>query len=83
MFFDAEERLWIQRDRPNPFDPWDGLYGPAGGQYDVFSRAGDYLGEIHAPAGARLQSALGDTIWALELGVLDEPWVIAYRIVSP
>jgi hypothetical protein len=83
MFFDAEERLWIQRNRSSSVDPWGALYGAPGGRYDVFSPGGDYLGEVDAPEGARLQSALGDTKWAIHIGELGEPWIVAYQMVAP
>ena len=80
LFFDADERLWVQRNRPDPLDSWDGLYGVAGARYDVYSPDGQFLGEVTAPPRARLQSARGDTVWALEIGELDEPSIVAYRI---
>lgn len=83
MFLDAEERLWIQRNRSSSVDPWGALYGAPGGRFDVFSPAGDFLGEVDAPEGARLQSALGDSLWALHIGELDEPWIVAYQMVAP
>ena len=35
---------------------------------------------VRAPENARLQAALGDTVWAYEMGELDETWVVAYEL---
>lgn len=81
MFFGAEGRLWVQRDRPAPLDNIDALLGPAGALYDVFDVQGQYLGELRAPPRARLQAAAGDTVWAFEIGDMDETQVVAYLMV--
>ncbi len=81
MFFGADERLWVQRDRPSLFG-FDALYGVAGARYDVYERTGSYLGEVLAPPGARLLGAMGDTVWAVEVGPLDETWITAYRMIA-
>jgi hypothetical protein len=83
LFFDVDGRLWVQRDRPVASDAWDRLYGVAGATYDVFSREGRLLGEVRAQAAARLQSARGDFVWALELTELDEPELVQYRMSPP
>jgi hypothetical protein len=80
IFLDANGRLWVQRERPSPFDAQDAMLGVAGARYDIFDGEGRYLGELRAPPGARLQAALGDTVWALEVGGLDETTVVAYRV---
>jgi hypothetical protein len=80
IFLDADGRLWVQRERPSPFDAADAMLGVAGAHYDIFDGEGRYLGELQAPAGARLQAALGDTVWAFEVGELDETTVVAYRV---
>lgn len=72
-------RIWVQRKRPTPFGR-DALYGPPGGQWDVFAGDGSYLGSVKAPSGARLQAAAGDTVWAFEIGELDEVRVVAYEV---
>jgi hypothetical protein len=83
LFFDADERLWVQRERPRPFGDGDRLFGVPGARYDVYSPAGDYLGEITSPPAARLLGALGDTVLAFETGELDTTWVVAYQLRSP
>jgi hypothetical protein len=80
IFLDADGRLWVQRERPSPFDAADAMLGVAGAHYDIFDDEGRYLGELRAPPGARLQAALGDTVWAFEVGELDETTVVAYRV---
>jgi hypothetical protein len=80
IFLDANGRLWVQRERPSPFDGTDALLGVAGAHYDIFDDEGRYLGELRAPPRARLQAALGDTVWAFEVGELEETSVVAYRV---
>lgn len=55
-------------------------HGVPGARYDVFDDTGTYLAEVRAPENARLRVALGDTVWAYEIGELDETWVIAYEL---
>lgn len=74
-----EGRIWVQRVRPTPFGR-DAMYGPPGGEWDVFAADGTYLGAVQPPSGARLQAAAGDTVWAFEIGELDEIWVVAYEL---
>ncbi|MFQ5680380.1 MAG: hypothetical protein ACE5HP_13090 [Gemmatimonadota bacterium] len=73
-------RLWVQRDRPDPFDRAAELFGEPGARYDVFAADGPYLGTVKAPPRARLQAASGDTVWAFVSGDLDDVSVVAYRI---
>lgn len=47
----------------------------------MFDTEGAYLGEVRAPANARFQAALGDTVWAYEIGELDETRVVAYQMI--
>lgn len=75
----AEGRIWAQRKRPSPFGQ-DAMYGPPGGQWDVFTPDGEYLGAVAPPTSARLQAARGDTVWAIEIGELDERWIVAYQL---
>lgn len=71
-------RLWVQRERAGPADP--AIYGPAGGEWDVFDPDGRYLGAVQSPEPAHLMAARGDTVWALEFGDFDEAWLVAYRL---
>jgi hypothetical protein len=80
IFFAADGRFWVQRDRPSPLGFLEGYLGVPGALYDVFDAAGAYLGEVRAPPDARFQAALGDTVWAYEIGDLDETWVVAYEM---
>jgi len=80
LLLSAEGNLWVQRDRPSPLRFGDDYHGVPGALYDVFDTEGSYLGEVRAPEKARLQAALGDTVWAYEIGELDETWVVAYEL---
>lgn len=75
----TEGRVWVQRKRPSPFGQ-DAMYGPPGGRWEVFSSRGEYLGSVAPPGSARLQAARGDTVWAIEIGDLDERWIVAYEL---
>jgi hypothetical protein len=80
LFFSGEGRLWVQRERASVLRFIEGYYGVPGAHYDVFDPDGTYLGEVRAPEKARFQAALGDTVWAYEIGDLDETWVVAYQM---
>ncbi|MGD8495383.1 MAG: hypothetical protein PVF05_04275 [Gemmatimonadales bacterium] len=80
LLISADGRLWVQRDRPSVLRYAEGYQGVPGARYDVFDADGAYLGEVRAPEGARFQAALGDTVWAFEIGELDETWVVAYEM---
>ncbi len=80
LFFGADGRLWVQRDRNDPLQGVQ-LHGPPGARYDVFDADGSYLGEGRAPAGASLVAAAGDRVWAFETGEFDETTLVAYRLV--
>jgi len=80
LLLDRDGRLWVQRDRPDPFVELAALQGQPGSLHDVFDPDGRYLGAIRMPEAARLQAASGDTIWTFEIGSLDETWVVAYRL---
>jgi hypothetical protein len=80
MFFGADGRLWVQRERRDPLGR-DGLHGPPAARFDVFDPSGRHLGEVRAPERARLVAAAGDRVWAFETGELDETTVVAYRLV--
>ncbi len=75
----ARGRVWVQRNRPEP-GGMDALYGTPGALHDVFDAGGRYLGTARLPAGARLEAALGDTVWTFVQGEMDETWVVAYRL---
>lgn len=75
----AGGRLWVQRDRPAPTG-MEALYGVPGAEHDVFDAQGRYLGSVQLPTGARLEAALGDTVWTFVRGDMDETWVVAYRL---
>jgi hypothetical protein len=80
IFLSNEGNLWAQRERPSKLRFLEAYHGVPGALYDVFRPDGRYLGEVRAPENARLQTALGDTVWAYEIGELDETWVVAYEL---
>lgn len=80
LFFGADGRLWVQRDRNDPLEGVQ-LHGPPGARYDVFDADGRYLGEVRAPARASLVAAADGRVWAFETGEFDETTLVAYRLV--
>ncbi len=80
LFVGAEGRIWVERDRPRALDRADASLGRSGGTFDVFGPQGRYLGELHAPEGARLVAASGDRVWAFLRGSLDQTTIVAYRL---
>ncbi len=76
LFLGARGRLWVERDRPDPFTQG----GVAGGLWDVFDERGRYLGEVRAPGRVGLRAAIGDTVFGFFVGELDETAVVAYRL---
>jgi hypothetical protein len=76
----ADGRIWVQRDRAGPYPGLDTMYGPTGGEWDVFEANGTFLGTLAAPDGARLQAASADRAWAFITGELDETTIVAYRL---
>ena len=76
----ADGTIWVQREGRSPNPDMNRFYGEAGATWDVFSRDGAYERTIAMPAAARLQGALGDTVWAYEVSELDEVTLVAYRI---
>jgi len=80
LFVGAQGRIWVERDRPRALDGTDGTFGRPGGTFDVFGPQGRYLGDLHAPDGARLVAASGDRVWAFVQGSLDQTTIVAYRL---
>lgn len=81
LILGARGRLWVQRERMPAVPGRAGLYGEPGAEHDVFDRSGEFLGTVVAPEGARLQAAAGDTVWAYEVGDLDEVRIVAYELI--
>lgn len=79
LFFGSTGRLWVQRDRPNPFH----LGPPPGGIYDVFSDAGRYVGTVQPPPGVTLYGESEAWVIGYEVGGFDETSVVAYEVVEP
>lgn len=79
LVFDAEGRLWIQRERLEAFS-MDLHWGTPGAEHLVFDVDGSFLGVVRLPPRARFQSALGDTVITFQEGDLDEVWIVAYEV---
>lgn len=79
LFFGSTGRLWVQRDRPNPFE----LGPPAGSAYDVFSEGGRYVGTVQASPGVTLYGESEAWVIGYEIGSFDETSVVAYELVAP
>jgi hypothetical protein len=79
MFFGSTGRLWVQRDRENPFH-----FGPPpGADYDVFSPSGGYFGTVKAPEGVTFYGESAEWVIGYEVGDLEETSVVAYEILVP
>lgn len=76
----TDGRIWAQRDLPAPSDWRDGLYGPPGGIYNVFSSDGTHEITVAAPAGARILAATADHAWGLEFDEMDVPVPVRYAV---
>jgi hypothetical protein len=79
----ADGTIWIQRDRRFAFPDDNSIHGVPGALYDVFAADGRHIRTLRLPPRARLQGALGDTIWAYEIGEFDDISFVAYRIGAP
>lgn len=79
LFFGSTGRLWVERDRPNPFK----LGPPAGSAYDIFSELGEYVGTVQAPSGVTLYGESDAWVIGYEVGSLDETSVVAYELLAP
>jgi hypothetical protein len=75
MVLDRDRRVWVERDAPEPTS-LELLYGVPGARLDVFSEEGGFLGTIRMPEGLRFQGAVGDAVFAFEIGEWDEVYVV-------
>lgn len=75
---DADDRIWVQRDRPLPGAA--GPHGAPGALHDVFLPSGRFLGSIRLPDDHRLLDARGRRVWTLHTGSLDESSIVALEI---
>lgn len=77
MFFGSTGRLWVQRDRENPFH-----FGPPpGATYDVFSQTGKYDGTVQAPDGVTFYGESDEWVIGYEVGDLGETSVVAFEVL--
>jgi hypothetical protein len=79
LVVDADARIWVQRERPDPVPGYGLLYGQPGATYDVFDSTGQPVMTGKIPVRAYLLEAKGDTIWTFEIGQYDEVQVVAYQ----
>ena len=82
LFAGADGRLWVQRNRILGANGLERAFGPVGAVFDVFEPDGQYLGEVRAPAEARIAAAHGDLVIGLRVGGLGEVSVVGYRITQ-
>lgn len=80
MFYGSDGRLWVQRDRPEPNSAHDRYFGVAGARWDVFSSAGEWLGETIAPPAARIMAATEAVAYAIEESADGALWLLALRL---
>jgi len=78
----ADKSVWVERERPEPYPASMQHYGRAGSMFDVLAEDGTYVRTMRLPPRARLQGALGDTIWAYEMGEMDDISLVAYEVVQ-
>jgi hypothetical protein len=79
----VDGRIWAQRNRPTGALLADHWFGPLGAGFDVFTRDGEYLGQITAPGDTRLVAARGDTVVGIRYQNAGAVAVAAYRILHP
>lgn len=90
---DFDGRIWVslyakgEAFEPSPTRPEPGLT-PASpirwrqnSVYDVFRSDGSYLGQLPLPPRTGFRVAMGNHLWAIQLGEDDEQYLIRYRIV--
>ena len=77
----ADQSIWVERERPEPYPGYMQHYGRAGSTFDILSPEGEHVWTLRLPPRARLQGALGDTIWAYEIGEMDDISLVAYEVV--
>lgn len=80
MFYGSDGRLWVQRDRPEPLNAQDRYFGVAGATWDVFSPAGEWLGETIAPSAVRIMAATDAVAYAIEESADGALWLVALRL---
>ncbi|MGH7448682.1 MAG: hypothetical protein ACRELT_14020, partial [Longimicrobiales bacterium] len=78
----ADGTIWVQRERRSAYPAHTDIFGDPGTTFDVFSPKGERLRTLMLPAAARLQGALGDTIWAYEVSDVDEVSLVAYEVTQ-
>jgi hypothetical protein len=71
--------VWIDARRPRPFTQ-QGLLGVPGGRLDAYSSTGEHIGTVHVPETVTIQGMSDSIAIGLEFNVMDEAWVIGYRV---
>jgi len=89
LLVDLDGRIWVSRYVTAEYEPE--ARPPSSGRptinwwetatWDVIDPRGAFLGTIKTPNG-RVLAAKGDRVWVVEVGELDEQYVVQYRIES-
>lgn len=72
-------RVWVLRNRTDPTSP---QVPSEGGEYDVFSDTGAFVGTVWAPERVYLVGEGGGQVYGFERGEYDEVTLVAYRLVE-
>lgn len=72
-------RVWVLRNRSDPTSP---QVPSEGGEYDVFSETGAFVGTVRAPERVYLVGEGGGQVYGFERGEYDEVTLVAYRLVE-
>ncbi len=77
-----DEEVWARRPAQDSGEGWSSA------QYqistlDVFRRDGTYLGEVQLPPRTRPVAVTARDLYVVELGELDEPYIVRYRVQRP
>jgi hypothetical protein len=62
---------WVARERPENAED---------ATWDVIGPDGEHLARVTGPPGLRLLAADGLTVWGVETGAFDEPYVVRYEV---
>lgn len=73
VFVALDGATWVARERPD---------GAQWVTWDVLSPEGEHLARVTGPSGLRLLAADGMTVWGVETGTFDEPYVVRYDVTE-
>ena len=96
LVVDPEGRLWVSRYTEASYmeySPEERAYRQGRGlasyewrdklRWDVFSREDDYVGSVTLPFKTTLMTAVGDAVWGVQAGDLNEDYVVRWRMSRP